>query len=338
LSLSTGIIPYIPISAMIHAHLMGSNPRHTVALPIRRLYPEGESVRSIRLAVILSALSAGAAAYFLEPVFRRWTGLSLVYYPDILLFLAIVVSAYTFLALSYLGKLDPVVAWAASAWQKADYQSALLRVWLFSWAGRRAPFTAFLLTSANLADRAYAVAANSTLPKTDMEEPSYDLDFASGRAALALRDLDCARHHFARLHDRFPGSALARYAFGDLLLWKNTEVERAHQLLTGALADSARFDLPHWKRLGLEAELHASHAWSVAVIDKPEQLQDSLDKAIQLAGGNKPVLAAVHLRLGYALRALNHPITARQHWDAARAIDPQGWAGNQAARELESHS
>jgi hypothetical protein len=295
-------------------------------------------LRSIRLAVILSALSAGAAAYFLEPVFRRWTGFSLVYVPDILLFLATAVSAYAYLVLTYVGKLDPVVAWAVSAWQEADHKSALLRLRLFSWAGRRAPFTAFLLTSANLADRAYAVAANSTLPATDMEEPSYDLDFASGRAALALRDLDRARHHFARLYNRFPGSALARYAFGDLLLWQNIELDRAQELLTGALADSSRFDLPHWTRLGLEAELHASHAWSVGLIGKPEELQDSFDKALQLAGRNKPVLAAVNLRLGCALRALNRPITARQHWHAARDVDPQGWAGNQAARELQSRS
>jgi tetratricopeptide (TPR) repeat protein len=292
-------------------------------------------VRSIRLAKTLAWLSAGVAVYFFNRAVRRWTGMSSLYYLDLVDLLAIAVFSYTFLALSYLGKLDPVVAWAASAWREADYRSALLRVWLFSWAGRRAPFTSFLLTSANLADRAYSVATNSTLPDTDMEDPSYDLDFASGRAALALRNLDLARHHFSRLHRRFPGSALARFAFGDLLLWENTDVARAHQLLTGALADSARFDLPHWSRLGLEAELRASHAWSVALMSKPEELQDSLDKAIQLAGRNKPVLAAVHLRIGYALRALNHPVTARQHWDAARDIDPHGWAGNQAAQELE---
>ncbi len=294
-------------------------------------------MRSIRLARTLSWLAAGVAVLFFDRAIRRWAGVSSLYYINLVYILAWAVFAYTYLVLSYVGKLDPVVAWAANAWQKADYRSALRRVWIFSWAGRRAPFTSFLLTSANLADQAYAVAANSMLPPTDMEEPSYDLNFAAGRAALAQGDLDRAHHHFARLYARFPGSALARYAFGDLLQWQNTEVARAHQLLTSALADSFRFDLPHWNRLGLEAELHASHAWSVALMNKPEALQDSLDKAIRLAGRNKPVLAAVNLRLGFALRALDRPITARQHWEAAREIDPHGWAGNQAARELENH-
>jgi tetratricopeptide (TPR) repeat protein len=292
-------------------------------------------VRSIRFAKTLSWLAAAIALYFFDHAVRRRVGESSWHYLNLVLLLVMVVFSYTYLVLSYVGKLDPVVAWAACAWQQADYKSAIFRVWLFSWAGRRAPFTSFLLTSANLADRAYAVAANSTLPETDMEDPSYDLNFASGRAALAQGDLDRARHHFARLYTRFPGSALARYALGDLLLWQNTEVARAHQLLTRALADSSRFDLPHWTRLGLEAELHASHAWSVARNDRPEELQDSLDKAIQLAGRNRPVLGAVHLRLGHALWALNHPITARQHWEVAREIDPDGWAGSQAARELE---
>jgi tetratricopeptide (TPR) repeat protein len=294
-------------------------------------------VRSIRLVKTLSWLAAGVALYFVDRAFRRWVGMSAVFAPDIVILVALVVSSYTLLVLSHVGKLDPVVAWAARAWQRADYKSAIFRVWLFSWAGRRAPFTSFLLTSANLADRAYAVAANSTLPPTDMEEPSYDLNFVCGRAALAQRNFDRARRHFALLYKRFPGSALARYALGDFLLWQNSEVAKAHELLTCALADSFRFDLPHWRRLGLEAELHASHACSIALVNKPEELQDSLDKAIQIAGRNKPVLAAVHLRLGHALWTLNHLTAARQHWDAARDIDPQGWAGNQAAWELENH-
>lgn len=40
----------------------------------------------------------------------------------------------------------------------------------------------------------------------------------------------------------------------------------------------------------------------------------------------------VHLRLGYALRVLEHLTMAHEHWRAAREIDPQGWAGSQAGR------
>jgi tetratricopeptide (TPR) repeat protein len=130
-----------------------------------------------------------------------------------------------------------------------------------------------------------------------MEEPSYNFDFAAGRAALAQGNLELARHHFELLHARFPSSALARYALGDLLLWQNMEFDRAHELLTTALADPFRMDLPHWKRLGFEAQLLASHAWSLAVIGRPEELQYNLDLATELAGRKKPVQAEVHLRL-----------------------------------------
>jgi hypothetical protein len=46
-----------------------------------------------------------------------------------------------------------------------------------------------MLTAANRADQAYSIATTVTLAATDMEEPSYNLDFAAGRAALALGDL-----------------------------------------------------------------------------------------------------------------------------------------------------
>jgi tetratricopeptide (TPR) repeat protein len=244
------------------------------------------------------------------------------------------VFAYSTLILSIVGRFDPVVAWAANAWDKADYGSALFRARLFSWRGRRAPFQSFLLTSANSPDRAYAVLTNSKLAESDMEEPSYNFDFAAGRAALAQGNLELARHHFELLHARFPSSALARYALGDLLLWQNMEFDRAHELLTTALADPFRMDLPHWKRLGFEAQLLASHAWSLAVIGRPEELQYNLDLATELAGRKKPVQAEVHLRLGYALWALEHFTIAHEHWRAAREIDPHGWAGSRAAREL----
>jgi tetratricopeptide (TPR) repeat protein len=167
-----------------------------------------------------------------------------------------------------------------------------------------------------------------------MEEPSYSLHFAAGRAALALGDLVRARRHFENLYERFPGSALARYALGDDFLWERLDPARAHELLTSALADSDRNSLPHWKQLGLEAELHASRAWSLAATGQPGELQNEIDRAVQLAGRNRPVQAAVHLRLGHALAALNHATPAKEHWRFAHEIDPDGWAGRRATRDL----
>ena len=297
-------------------------------------------MRSIRLAKTLSALSAAAVAFFFTWTVNRspapgWYHAKYLILVDPTYLAAIAVFAYSYLVLAHVGRFDPVVAWAANAWEKADYGSALFRLHLFSWRDRRAPFIASILTAANFPDQAYAVATNARLPETDMEDPSYDLDFACGRAALAQRNLNQARRHLDRLYERFPGSALACYALGDLLLWQNVEPAKAYGLLSGALADANRACMPHWARLGFEAELRASYAWSLAVIGKPEELQDSLDRALTLAGQNRPVRAAVHLRLGNALRTANHFTMAHQHWRAAREVDPHGWAGNQAARELE---
>jgi len=205
---------------------------------------------------------------------------------------------------------------------------------MFSWGSSRVPFAAFLLTSANNPARAYKIAAKAILADTDMEDPTYHLEFVCGRAALAQLHLDQAGLHFERFHQRFPGAALARYALGDLLLWQDSELDRAHQLLSSALADSDRMSLPHWERLGFEAELYASYTWSLAAIDKADGFQYSFDKAIELAGDNRPVRAAVHLRLGFALRAMHKHRTARQHWQYACDVDPEGWSGNQAQREL----
>jgi tetratricopeptide (TPR) repeat protein len=158
--------------------------------------------------------------------------------------------AYSYLLLMHVGRFDPVVAWVIGAWQRTDYESALFRLRLFSFCGNRAPFRALMLSAANRADQAYSIATTVTLVATDMEEPSYNLDFAAGRAALALGDLVRARRHFENLYERFPGSALARYALGDDFLWERLDPARAHELLTSVLADSDRNSLPHWKQLG----------------------------------------------------------------------------------------
>jgi tetratricopeptide (TPR) repeat protein len=296
-------------------------------------------VRSIRITKHLAWISAwvGAGLFVLlvdrSPI-TRWMGAKHVILINPTILVLWTVFAYSCLLLSIVGRFDPVVAWAANAWDKADYGSALFRVQLFSWRGRRAPFQSFLLTSANFPDRAYAVLTSSKLAESDMEEPSYNFDFAAGRAALGQGNLELARHHFELLYARFPSSALARYALGDLLLWQNAESDRAHELLTTALADPFRMDLPHWKRLGFEAQLRASHAWSLAVVGRAEEVQNNLDLATELAGWKKPVQAEVHLRLGYALRTLEHFTMAHEHWRAAREIDPHGWAGSRAGREL----
>jgi tetratricopeptide (TPR) repeat protein len=163
---------------------------------------------------------------------------------------------------------------------------------------------------------------------TKLRDAIYDLDFALGRAALAQSNLELARRHFEQLYARFHSSAIARYALGDLLLWQDKEPEKAHQLLEGALAGSSRSSLPFWTRLGLEAELRASYAWSLGRLNKPDEGQHCIVEAIKLAGKNQPVQAAVHLRLGCALSALQHPNTAREHWYAAAQIDPRVGLGN----------
>jgi tetratricopeptide (TPR) repeat protein len=299
-------------------------------------------MRSIRIANTISWVIAGVIAvlfglriyFWLVPSTTHLPGIRLYVSGKLALSIMVPVYAYSYLLLMHVGRFDPVIAWVIEAWRRADYESALFRLRLFSFCGNRAPFRALMLTAANRADQAYGIATTVTLAPTDMEEPSYNLDFAAGRAALALGDLVRAQRHFENLYQRFPGSALARYALGDVLLWERRDPARAHELLTSALADSFRKDLPHWKQLGLEAELHASHAWSLAATGQPGELQNEIDRAVQLAGRSRPVQAAVYLRLGHALAALNHVTSAKEHWRFAHEIDPDGWAGLRATREL----
>ena len=147
-------------------------------------------MRSIRLANIFAAFTAGAAAcFFMLAIYQRLAprslpGITFLSLIEPALWVYVIAFAFSYLLLMYVGKFDPVVAWAANAWRKADYTSALFRLRLFSLRDRRAPFMAFLLTSANLPDQAYAVATKAKLHETDMEDPSYDLDFAAGRAEI----------------------------------------------------------------------------------------------------------------------------------------------------------
>lgn len=299
-------------------------------------------MRSIRIAntiswviaVVIAVLFALRIYLWLDPGTTHLPGTTLWVSGKLALSIMALAYAYSYLLLMHVGKFNPVVAWVIGAWRRADYESALFCLRLFSFCGNRAPFRALMLTAANHADQAYSIATTVTLAATDMEEPSYNLDFAAGRAALALGDLVRARRHFEKLYERFPGSALARYALGDDFLWERLDPARAHELLTSALADSDRNSLPHWKQLGLEAELHASRAWSLAATGQPGELQNEIDRAVQLSGQNRPVQAAVHLRLGHALAALNHVTSAKEHWRFAREIDPDGWAGRRANRDL----
>jgi hypothetical protein len=246
----------------------------------------------------------------------------------------LLISAYVLLVISYLGHFDPVVIWAAHAWRCGKYHAALRRVRLFSWEGGRTPFISFLLAAANLPDKAYAITLHAKIDASDVEDPTYQIVFARGRAALARLDYAAARSNFERFYERFPGAAISRYGLGDCLLWSSAEPERANRLLTAALKDSDRFSLPHWKRLGFEAELRASHAWSFAVLGNEADFQYSHDEALRLAGQARPVRAAVCLRLGNAPRALGRHRAAGEQWAAAYNFDPQGWAGNQAMRHV----
>lgn len=246
---------------------------------------------------------------------------------------ALLVSAYVLLLLSYVGRLDPVVFWAVRAWRRGDYRCAIWRVQLFSFKGRRAPFISFLEVAANMADQAYETVMKAQLDESDIEDPMYQPESAKGRAALARLDYSVAISHFERLYARFPGAAISRYGLGDALLWAGKDLQRAGTLLTAALKDSDRSSLPHWNRLGLEAELRASHAWSLAIFGNAAD-QYSRDEALRLAGANRPVRAAVCLRLGNGLNAIGRRHSALEQWAAAYDVDPSGWSGNQAQQHI----
>lgn len=231
-----------------------------------------------------------------------------------------------------------VAAWALRAWRAGRYDAALgrLRRWSFKGSRRRPTLEAFLLTAAGRGQEAIDVLRGAQArPSLDQCDPSYDISFAAGRALMAELRLEEAQECLGRLHRRYPGSAAARYALGDLLLWQGGDAFEAQRLLEGALADPDRAALPYWKRLGFEAELRASHAWAMGCLGRPAELLHSLDLAVTLAGRCVPVQGAVYLRLGFAFAVQGRLRRAQSYWKRAAKADPRGWAGKAAAAQLE---
>src|SRR5260370_42195521 len=104
---------------------------------------------------IFAAFTAGAAAcFFMLAIYQRLAprslpGITFLSLIESALWVYVIVFAFSYLLLMYVGKFDPVVALAANAWPKAAYTSARVRLHLFSWRDRRSPFIAFLLNSAH---------------------------------------------------------------------------------------------------------------------------------------------------------------------------------------------
>lgn len=231
-----------------------------------------------------------------------------------------------------------VGAWTLRAWRAGRYDVALarLRRWSFQGSRRRTTLEAFLLTAAGRGQEAMEVLRGAgARPCLDLCDPSYDLDFARGRALVAELRLEEAQECLTRLQQRYPGSAAARLALGDLLLWQGGDALEAQRLLDGALSGPDAAALPYWKRMGLEAELRASHAWAMGCLGRPAELLHSLDLAVTLAGRCAPVQGAVYLRLGFAFAVQGRLGRAQSYWRRAAKADPRGWAGKAAAAQLE---
>ncbi len=197
----------------------------------------------------------------------------------------------------------------------------------------RGPLIALLLTAAAKPEAAYIIATKANLLRRT-SKIQHKAGVRARPCGPRTGKLPGGTVHFERLYERFPCSAAARYGLGDLLLWKRVEPEKASRLLAAALKDSDRSSLPHWNRLGFEAELRASYASSLATLGLAEDFQYTFDEALRLAGQKKPIRAAVCLRLGNALEALRRANAARKYWAAAHDVDPHGWAGNQAMQNL----
>jgi tetratricopeptide (TPR) repeat protein len=83
-----------------------------------------------------------------------------------------------------------------------------------------------------------------------------------------------------------------------------------------------------------QGHLWANRAWAEAALGWRAKAEQALERAFAAARKSKPELAGVHYRAGMLWNVLGSQVKAREHFRAARALDPEGRYGKKS-RESE---
>ncbi|HMD71914.1 MAG TPA: tetratricopeptide repeat protein [Bryobacteraceae bacterium] len=152
-----------------------------------------------------------------------------------------------------------------------------------------------------------------------------------------------------------------RASLADLLLLRGGDPRRALNLAEEAIeaCKDELGDLPSGEGIGerlasfVRAGQWARRAWALALLERPSDSQECVDYALKLvapvlaglgASGNYKVpattaaslcLAGVHWRAAEALLAMGRTGPAREHFQIASDLDPQGKCGARSRQHLE---
>jgi Tfp pilus assembly protein PilF len=80
-----------------------------------------------------------------------------------------------------------------------------------------------------------------------------------------------------------------------------------------------------------QGHLWANRAWAEAASGWRAKAEQALERAFAAAGKHKPELAGVHYRAGMLWNALGSHAKAREHFRAARELDPEGRYGKKSS-------
>jgi tetratricopeptide (TPR) repeat protein len=149
---------------------------------------------------------------------------------------------------------------------------------------------------------------------------------AQDRHKEALRAIEGALKVMPR------GSGLHN-ALAETHLRQGTEVEEALDHTNRALDYEGK--ARHKSGPNRFAEIWANQAWALGLLGRRDAMLLAVRRALQAADDSEqPQMAGIFWRLGVALRAAGEDEAARQHFEDARATDPQGLYGTLAAKAL----
>ncbi len=154
-----------------------------------------------------------------------------------------------------------------------------------------------------------------------------------GLALLALGRYSESEQAFQAAAALWPGRSVAYSGMSEVRLRQGVEPFQALAFAERALRKhrhgSERF---FSARL---ASIRGNQGWALALLGRASESQQAIESgAVETDPKNRPELAGFHWRAGMAMVAMENPSTAADHFRRASELDPEGYYGGLARRQL----
>jgi tetratricopeptide (TPR) repeat protein len=232
--------------------------------------------------------------------------------------------------------------WTVGALSRANYSAALRRVRLLRRFQPRSPLFLFLHGTVLLFAGHHAEAEKLLRESLAEGQNNPSLAKAQGNALENLGYALLEQQRYGEAIQAFEGSieiipeSAGPYSgLAEVYLRQGIKPERALELMEKALEHKLRSRQTRRTDLYRLGKMWGNHAWALAMLGQHTKAAESLDHAFSEANQNhKPGLAGLYYRAGQTMRLRGAQATATEYLERAREIDPQGTAGNLAARAL----